>query len=457
MTKTWAEQTAELAEAWSKAQSSLWQGWMKTAAQVGHPQEDMAREWMGHWQEVSKDVTDQFGAHADGVPREVVERLFAAEEIYLRFFDSMIGYMKVVAPRIDAGEDWADLVRAYSQQLKDSLVGGPEAWFTAEGMAAATEGLPELWKLYTLEIQKASMPWAQSMAQAPWDTKDLMSGDHSAVSRMFNMFMDTWEQTYGRYLSAPAIGYSREMNEKVARGFEAWVDLRRAVVEFMSEVMNAGGRSLEDLVRDLVDRGERDESITTFKGLFDLWVNNAEGTFAELFRTEGFARIQGEAVNAAMTYKLRQRDVTEEFMKALDLPTRSEIDEVHRHVHDVRIELRYTKRTLEATRAELQQAREALDQEAKGRAAAQEKASQEKAAQEKAAQKQLQQFEKRLEKAEAATKKAAAAKKAEAAAKKAAAAPKRSAKPAEAKGGSKKKTESKAKTPPDKDQGNPSE
>lgn len=197
----------------------------------------------------------------------------------------------------------------------------------------------------------------------------------------------------------------------------------------MSEVMNAGGRSLEDLLRELVEKGERDESVTTFKGLLDLWVSTAEGTFAELFRTEGFARMQGKAVNAAMVYKLRQREVTEEFMKAYDLPTRSEIDTVHRHVHDVRIELRYAKRTLAATRAELQQARESLDQEAKGMAAAQE---------------QLRQFERRLEKAEAAAKKTAAA-------------PKRSAKPAAAKGGGgKKKAASKAKTPPDKDRGNPS-
>lgn len=352
MTTTWAEQTHELMRAWSDAQNKLWQSWLDASTKFEKVEAGATGDWVGTWAKTARRTLNAWMPGVDKVPRDVVERLFIGEEAFLRFVDLWLGAVKLVAPKVDTGEDWVELLRRYLEQMKDDLAEGSPAR-TVEGAALAMGDLPELWSLYVKQMERSWRPWAEAFMEAPWELREAATGDRQAYSRIFTLVMDTWESTYGRYLTSPQVGYTRELSEKVMRGFDAWVDYRRAVVEFQTEVFNTGNHAVERLMRELVERGERGETVTSFKDLFDLWVDTAEKTYFDLFSTEGFAELQGRAMNAAMVYRLREREIMEEFLRAFDIPTRSEVDQIHRQVYDLRIEVRYAKRDLKALRTDL--------------------------------------------------------------------------------------------------------
>lgn len=366
----WTEQSLGLWQAFSDAQQGLWNGWFEAAGRFGAgaaPGSEGASgdggaaapwainldEWPERWQDMARKTLRLWTSGTNGVPGEVIDRLFSGEEAFLQFLDLSLGALKVVAPKIDAGEDWAEVLHRYLAEIRDGMIQG-SPWFTAEGVGAVAAASPELWSLYATEIQRFMGPWTEAIQLSMLDSTDVAAGDRQAFSRAQTAFMDAFDGTFGRYASAPSVGYSREMNERVWRGFEAWVAVRRASTDFQNEMTNTGFHTYEKMLRELVEKGEREEKVTTLRELFDLWIDMGEAAYGELFATDGFAELQGRLVNASMQYQMRSRELEEELLKAMGQPTRAEIDQVHRHVYDLRVEVRYMKRDRAAAQEQIE-------------------------------------------------------------------------------------------------------
>ena len=73
--------------------------------------------------------------------------------------------------------------------------------------------------------------------------------------------------------------------------------------------------------------------------------------FLEAFRTERYTLAQGKFLNANMEYRISQRRIMEEYMEAFDMPTRSEIDEAHRRIYELRKEVKGLKKQLNELQA----------------------------------------------------------------------------------------------------------
>lgn len=349
----WTEQTQAMLRSWTETQKKLWEGWAE-AAQRNAPAGGEASpwaEWGQRWRDLARKNLEGLGATTGAVPREVAERLFTGEDVFLRFVEQAMAVLHTIAPKIDAGGDWADLLRRQFRQIKEGMTQAPAPWYTPEAAAAMTRDMPELWKLYSQELQKLAVPWLTSLQGARGHLGEAMSGDRQAVVRMYNLFMDTFGSTAGKFAAAPAIGYTREFQEKVTRAFETWVEVRRTEVDFHTEMVNTGLRAMEGLLRELVEKSERGEKIESLRALFDLWVATAERTYFEMASTDAFAEIQGRFVNAAMQHRIRERELMDALMKSLHLPTRRELDDAYRHLHDLKNEVRALRHEVTQLRA----------------------------------------------------------------------------------------------------------
>ncbi|TFH57848.1 MAG: hypothetical protein E4G90_11400 [Gemmatimonadales bacterium] len=229
-----------------------------------------------------------------------------------------------------------------------------------ESLAAMSGNVSELWKLFLGQAKSLSAPWAGSLGQAQGHRGDAMAGDHRAAIRMTNLFTDTFESTLGKFVGAPTIGYSREYQEKLTKTFEAWVDMKKAEAAFNTELTAIGFRAMQALIGRLKEIAGKGEKIESSRKLLDLWVEVAEKTYFEAASTEAFAQTQADLVNASMHHRVHERTLLEIFYKAVHLPTRREIDDAYKHMHDLRSQVKkLTKKaaTLQAEVASLNEFR----------------------------------------------------------------------------------------------------
>ena len=137
-----------------------------------------------------------------------------------------------------------------------------------------------------------------------------------------------------------AIGPAREHQERAQRLAQAW---RR---------MEAAQRRLQRLWQDVLREasssfmaqvGANATAFSTPDGLraqYDRWIDCAEQAYARTAHSEAFCQAQAELVNAGSEWRHEQQGNVEQWMKQLDLPTRSEINSLTRRLQDVESQLR---------------------------------------------------------------------------------------------------------------------
>lgn len=83
----------------------------------------------------------------------------------------------------------------------------------------------------------------------------------------------------------------------------------------------------------------------------DAWLKAANATLLETQRSAPFMNAQKRLLRASMEIKARQRDMAETWSEAYQIPTRTEVDDLIRIVHELRREVRQLKRDVSAAKA----------------------------------------------------------------------------------------------------------
>jgi len=80
----------------------------------------------------------------------------------------------------------------------------------------------------------------------------------------------------------------------------------------------------------------------------DLWNDIVDETLMEFNRSETFGDMQRRFLRSLMAHRLERRRMVGRLAEHFDLPTREEMDELSRRVHDLERELRRLRRAFEA-------------------------------------------------------------------------------------------------------------
>lgn len=340
---SWNEQVDSMVGMWSEAQKNMWESWY-TMARNAPTSMTSYTGMLDQWRKLAEQSVDAWTSEAEPVSRRMSHQLLSSQSTMMRFLDLTSRAWKAIMPRVQDGQDWQVVMNEYSEQLRKQLM--PDA----AAFSQASQDVGELWTLYLQELQALSRPWLASVQRSPFHIGEAMtgSGSGSELIEMTNLYWDAFERTFGRLLNSPGLGFTREINETVSRAFDAWLDFRRTSIEYQGIVTGAWTNVFEGVMLNLVERSEKDQPITNVRDLIRLWTDTADTSLEKIFRSEEYVKVQGQLMDTAMTYRIREQEVVELTMKSGYVPTRSEVDEAHRNIYELRKEVRALKKALKA-------------------------------------------------------------------------------------------------------------
>ncbi|MBD2015584.1 hypothetical protein H6F96_16630 [Microcoleus sp. FACHB-53] len=188
--------------------------------------------------------------------------------------------------------------------------------------------------------------WAEPLRLSLEIASRAVVGYASAVSEATNLYWDIYEKTFGSVLQSPSLGYTREFNNKLFKSFDAWINFSKASVDYQLVLVEVWLKAFEELTRELASSKEKDDTVQNWQQFLQVWSSVFDRVFAQTFRSEDALEIQGKFLNSAMTYRLHQQQLMEVFLKMNDLPSRSEVDEIHRSIYELRKEIKSLKKSL---------------------------------------------------------------------------------------------------------------
>ena len=236
--------------------------------------------------------------------------------------------------------EWQNALTAFTDQLRQQMS-------MALDSAKLMENSADLWRLYTEEVQKFTQPWFNAWGQTPTFMSKLAGADQAAATNEFmQLFQAAFEQTWGRALLAPSIGLLRDFNEKVSKGFDLWLENQQIQLAYQLLIGEAWVDAFQSLMQKLMTMAQKGETLVDQRHLLRIWVEVADEVFIALFHSEAYAKTQSAYVNSNMALRRQQRELLEVWLRDNDMPTRTDLDEAHHQIYQLRKEMKALKKNL---------------------------------------------------------------------------------------------------------------
>nr|WP_294551494.1 poly(R)-hydroxyalkanoic acid synthase subunit PhaE [uncultured Rhodopila sp.] len=148
------------------------------------------------------------------------------------------------------------------------------------------------------------------------------------------------DDVLGRMAEGPRFADLWEAERRYAGVLQAWMNLRRRSLEHNAVTLEAWLRAGHRFTEQLASDARAPDA----KAALALWVETANRELLETQRSERFLQTQAAMIRATTDLRLAQQELVEHIGKQYGFPTRTELDDVHRTVTELRRELRAMRR-----------------------------------------------------------------------------------------------------------------
>ncbi|OFW59872.1 MAG: hypothetical protein A2V52_05845 [Actinobacteria bacterium RBG_19FT_COMBO_54_7] len=356
--KTWQEMQAGIFKPWMdfwgqalKGSAGQAPGNLEEAASGG---QQLYQRWFDYMQE----MMSGFGLPREGLGPDAFQRLFESAGIIQKLY-SLLGdlyqtYSTVVQEdgqySFDAMTDklgaWADEYRRLVSEVIAPLFPEQIRW------------VPELYSgefplMYTGLTMRLSAPWLDLARRlADRQIKGELMAPQPAI-HIYEEWRQAWDDSFGRVLRAPMLGYYREAVEKLSHAVNSYAEFNIIQAEFYSSIEEAAMQALQTMQERLGQmQSEKGPEPLSFRDVYSLWWQSNERVYEELFQTEEFGRLLGQVVDRGMQFRADFQSYIEETTKELPFPNRSEMDHLYKAVYQMKHDIRAMSKELSELRGQ---------------------------------------------------------------------------------------------------------
>jgi class III poly(R)-hydroxyalkanoic acid synthase PhaE subunit len=339
----WSAQTNEMMKTWGEAQKQLWSGWMSLAqgANLGQAGQMFdPTQWL-------RTNVDTWSGLREGPAQRLAGNILGTPEVMTRSMNTLMQAWGAVAPKIEQGQPWQPDLQKLLAKWREELASAPQRAASLQGdFAQLSKSLFERWTPVTGPL--LSMV---SQATAGGHPGAAFLSGTAGPGRMMGfgeMFQSPFSQLSVGEL--PRATVAREKMGKFLKAFDALNDVQEAQNEYEKKLSEGLSEAVEKTIEHLAKLAEKGEKLTSARDLMRTWYSVADKTLMQKFNTEEFLDVQNKLIDALMKHKTAQRDALEIVFNAMEIPTRSEIDEAYRDIHALKREVRVLRKALkEAT------------------------------------------------------------------------------------------------------------
>jgi class III poly(R)-hydroxyalkanoic acid synthase PhaE subunit len=334
---------------WFGMQEKMLKGWWDVLGQnnghAGATVQPLWNLWTQPWQAAGIDPTAAFTPElmADSM-KQALGQFMSGQAQAQQLMNLVNEAWQSMLTNAASPVEWQKALSAFTDQLRQQMN-------MAMNSAKLLENNAELWRFYTTEAQKFTQPWLNAWGQTPAFMSKVAGTDQvNATNEFMQLFQAAYEQTWGRALLAPSMGLLRELNEKVNKGFALWLENQQLTIAYQLLIGEAWIDAFQALMQKLMSMAQKGETLTDQRHLLRIWVEVADEVFIALFHSEAYAKTQSAYVNSNMALRRQQRELLEVWLRGNDMPTRSDLDEAHHQIYQLRKDMKALKKTL-ATQA----------------------------------------------------------------------------------------------------------
>ena len=189
------------------------------------------------------------------------------------------------------------------------------------------------------EKTKALFPGLEALTSA-WMTALVPTAAGSGSMELATRLLDPrqWLGVGGAALEQPF--------ETILGLLQAWMAAAQRGAEYGAVVSQIWIEAYSDFIQALQAAAVEGKPARSGRELLDRWTATVNERLLKAQRSQGFLEAQRRLLDAVLASRAAERELVEIGAKAADMPTRAELDDVHKTLHAVKRELRALQRQL---------------------------------------------------------------------------------------------------------------
>jgi len=282
----------------------------------------MSRQYWNAWQDLSREAGASSGRDPSATPWH------EGFEQWSRMFAGAGKQGETIERVLASAKSFTALMQS---MLQAATAGGTATNFT--------EALRNGFNMPGFGVPGGAGAFTNPMATA---LRDISGQGVKGFQQMMEQFApggDPFAEIKG-WLNVPAFGFLREHQEHYQKMAAALVDYQEQNGRYNALILKSSQRAFEKFESKLAAREEPGRQIDSLRALYDLWVDAAEESYAEIALTQEFREVYGALVNSQMRVRSQIQQEVERIATDFGMPTRSELDSIGQRLHDLRRELR---------------------------------------------------------------------------------------------------------------------
>jgi class III poly(R)-hydroxyalkanoic acid synthase PhaE subunit len=313
---------AAFTQAWTDAQQQFWKNWMEMG-QTAMKQQGITPNWeegMALW---LKNIEALIPAEN----RDTFQRFVEQGKHYFQFNEALLKNLQSMSAGNAGPEQW--------QQFWEQTLAGLRSNMGQFTNLGGFYDPIQQWQKFASST--APMPGMDWMTGSDWMKNFANMPGMSGMPNMGNMGnMGNWQEQAQKMLGMPGVGYTREWQEDMQKMARLWMEHQQASQEYAEALSKVGSDTVNRLQSKLMSLTGSENPVSTLRELYDLWVDCAEDAYAELVNSDEYSQINARLVNTLMAYKQQARRMIDDTLGMMNMPTRRELDSVHKRLHDVK-------------------------------------------------------------------------------------------------------------------------
>ncbi len=351
------EKVTDFFDAWLKSQERFIETWTETAKKAQEAFLHLAGTGKGasdagygfftlynSWSRAVADALREAGGPSLDTLKDTLAKTFSSSNAYMKLYDLWLPFMKAFQEKVSDPGYYRELIDpAKYKEIIDGLFGlnTPEtisryydqALKLAQTLGASARGFVE--------------PWAGAVQEGMKMMPQMAEGRPESFMNIFHAIFNAFDSTFGRIFHVPAVGKDREKIELLLRGLDDMSVYLAKNTEHQHMMYVTGLTAMEKVIETISGKVREGGDLKDFDEFFNLWIDVNEKAFYSLFRTEEFAKLQGELLDSSLNVRRHFFKLMELYLYDFPVALRSEMDDLYKTVYDLKKRVKTLEKEIE--------------------------------------------------------------------------------------------------------------
>ena len=167
--------------------------------------------------------------------------------------------------------------------------------------------------------------------------KNMERSNFESTHEFYDQWINMYTATMSKLVEMPAVGPAREKSEKMMKGFSTFVNLYAASMDTSSNFQKVFMEAMQKVQEKIAADMDGEVSPEKYKEFYDVWIQTYSETFKDFAKSGHFVSDLGKLNAHLMDFQKYNRDMLEEnYLKPMNLPTKTEIDEINKELYTLK-------------------------------------------------------------------------------------------------------------------------